>query len=68
MPYKLKLPAGTRLHPVFHVSLLKKKLGPLQDSSPTLPELNEQDQCPLEPEAILKGESSLGRANQLSNL
>ncbi|XP_071925878.1 uncharacterized protein [Coffea arabica] len=52
--YRLKLPAGTKLHPVFHVSLLKKKLGPLQNSSTKLPELDTQDQCPLQPEIILK--------------
>ncbi|XP_071902588.1 uncharacterized protein [Coffea arabica] len=52
--YKLKLPAGTKLHHVFHVSLIKKKLGPIQNNSPKLPELDTQDQCPLQPEAILK--------------
>ncbi|XP_071917200.1 uncharacterized protein [Coffea arabica] len=52
--YRLKLPAGARLHPVFHVSLLKKKLGPVHSSSPDLPELDEYDQCPLKPETILK--------------
>ncbi|XP_071906144.1 uncharacterized protein [Coffea arabica] len=52
--YKLKLPAGTRLHPVFHVSLFKKKIGPVQGSSTKLPEFDTQDQCPLQPEAILR--------------
>ncbi|XP_071905951.1 uncharacterized protein [Coffea arabica] len=52
--YKLKLPVGTKLHLVFHVSLLKKKLGPLQNRSTKLPELDTQDQCPLQPELILK--------------
>nr|XP_027102747.1 uncharacterized protein LOC113723992 [Coffea arabica]XP_027108834.1 uncharacterized protein LOC113728650 [Coffea arabica] len=52
--YKLKLSAGTRLHPVFYVSLLKNKLGPVQGSSTKLPKFDTQDQCPLQPEAILR--------------
>ncbi|XP_071912157.1 uncharacterized protein [Coffea arabica] len=52
--YKLKLPAGTKSHHVFHVSLLKKKLGPMQGSSTKLPKLDTQDQCRLQPEIILR--------------
>ncbi|XP_071939741.1 uncharacterized protein [Coffea arabica] len=52
--YKLKLPPAARIHPVFHVSLLKKRIGPPQQVSTTLPEFDLQDQCPLMPEMILK--------------
>ena len=35
--YKLRLPASSRIHPVFHVSLLKLHKGPLPLSSKSLP-------------------------------
>ena len=57
--YRLKLPAGARVHPVFHVSLLKKKVGPLQQLSTTLPEWDEHDLCSLQPEMILKSRAIL---------
>ncbi|PNX73179.1 putative retrotransposon Ty3-gypsy subclass protein, partial [Trifolium pratense] len=54
--YKLKLPEGSRVHPVFHVSLLKKVVGNYQEDK-ELPDLLEEKIEICEPEAVLATKS-----------
>ncbi|CAM8876911.1 unnamed protein product [Rhodiola kirilowii] len=51
--YKLELPHGCLLHPVFHVSLLKKCIGDEQMAVSSPPLTSEEGQMKSEPEAIL---------------
>ena len=52
MAYKLELPAASQLHPVFHVSCLKKIIGDKLPVQKIFPELDEEGKIILEPEAV----------------
>ena len=52
MAYKLELPVASRLHPIFHVSCLKKVIGDKLLVQTILPKLDEEGKIILEPEAI----------------
>ena len=52
MAYKLELPASLHLHPVFHVSCLKKVIGDKLPIQTIFLELDDEGKIILEPEAI----------------
>ncbi|KAJ4807007.1 polyprotein [Rhynchospora pubera] len=60
--YKLQLPLGSQIHPVFHVSQLKAKVGSTQVVSPTLPLVNPAGHFKVLPEKIL-GRKLVKRGN-----
>ncbi|GFS46186.1 hypothetical protein Acr_00g0100660 [Actinidia rufa] len=51
--YELKLPDSAHIHPVFHVSLLKKKLGQHVTPNPILPPVSDEGVLQMEPVAVL---------------
>ncbi|XP_077215876.1 uncharacterized protein LOC143850517 [Tasmannia lanceolata] len=51
--YRLEVPEGSRIHSVFHVSLLKKKLGSHSVALVDLPHVDNEGRVRLEPVAIL---------------
>ena len=52
--YKLKLPEGCKIHPIFHVSCLKKHLGAQVTPSLTLPRITDDGIVQDEPLTILE--------------
>jgi hypothetical protein len=53
MAYQLALPSQSKLHPVFHVSFLKKVIGNKCQTQTSLPELDEEGSIWLQPQAVL---------------
>ncbi|KAF5480773.1 hypothetical protein F2P56_001489 [Juglans regia] len=51
--YKLELPPNSSVHPIFHVSRLKKYVGPNSQISPVLPLVDSHGIFKMELEAIL---------------
>lgn len=52
--YRLELPESARVHPVFHVSLLKKALKQGHQQQPLPPMLSEEFELQVEPTDILQ--------------
>ena len=52
MAYKLELPASSRVHPVFHVSCIKKVIGEKIPAQKIFTELDKDGKIILESEAV----------------
>lgn len=52
MAYKLELSASSRVHPVFHVSCLKKVIGNKIPVQTILPKLDEEGKIILDPKVV----------------
>ncbi|XP_026428650.1 uncharacterized protein LOC113324549 [Papaver somniferum] len=57
--YKLELPSHSRIHPVFHVSHLKKHIGQKHTPAPSLPVVDHEGQIIMLPENTLGTRSIL---------
>ena len=68
MSYKLDLPAGSQIHPVFHVSNLKAKLGAQVVPRPALPAVSVNQILNPEPVAILATKSHQLRSRLITQV
>jgi hypothetical protein len=57
LAYHLQLPDGVKIHPVFHVSQLKKHLGDKVVPEPGLPLITEDGRIKMEPHQVLQTRS-----------
>jgi hypothetical protein len=53
VPYRLALPLGSLIHNVFHVSMLKKHVGPVTTISTQLPPVSDEANILPQPETVL---------------
>jgi hypothetical protein len=51
--YQLAFPSHSKIHPIFHVSCLKKVIGTKCQTQTSLPELDEEGSIWLQPQAVL---------------
>jgi len=68
MAYKLELPSASWVHPIFHVSCLKKFIGDKLPVQTILPELDEEGKIISEPEGVTKQELDSYKINQFRSI
>ena len=62
----MELLASSRVHPIFHVSCLKKVIGDKLPVQTILPELDEEGKIILEPEAVTETRTRQPRNRSIS--